>query len=67
MGHAPVPRPVVGVEQLRPAPVADLDRRYVYSLDEEPAEVRARFAPDVTEIVAEHDTAYEALRLGWAA
>jgi 8-oxo-dGTP pyrophosphatase MutT (NUDIX family) len=39
------------------AQVADLDRRYVYSLDDEPDEVRARFAPDVTEIVV---TAYSA-------
>ena len=39
------------------ADVTDLGRRYVYSLDEEPPEVRARFAPDVAEIVL---TAYAA-------
>ena len=33
------------------APIVDLERRYVYSLDDEPPEVRARFAVDVTEIV----------------
>lgn len=31
-------------------PVADLDRRYRYPLDDEPPEVRARFAADVSEI-----------------
>jgi dihydroneopterin triphosphate diphosphatase len=34
---------------LRTAVVA-LDREYAYSLDEEPPEVRARFAPEVTHI-----------------
>ena len=33
------------------APVDDLGKIYVYSLAEEPPEVRARFAPDVTEII----------------
>lgn len=33
------------------APILDLERRYVYSLDDEPPEVRARFAAEVTEIV----------------
>jgi lipoyl(octanoyl) transferase len=32
------------------AAVSDLDRRYLYALDEEPPEVRARFAADVTEV-----------------
>ena len=32
------------------AAVADLERIYRYALDDEPPEVRARFAPDVTEI-----------------
>jgi 8-oxo-dGTP pyrophosphatase MutT (NUDIX family) len=32
------------------ASVVDLDRRYLYSLDEESPEVRARFADDVTVI-----------------
>ena len=32
------------------APVADLRREYTYSLDEEPPEVRARFAPEIEEI-----------------
>lgn len=32
------------------AAVLDLDRRYVYALDDEPPEVRSRFAADVTEI-----------------
>ncbi len=36
-------------------PVADLGRRYVYPLGEEPPEVRALFAPGVTEVVV---TAY---------
>ena len=31
-------------------PVVDLDRRYLYALDDEPPEVRARFAADVTEV-----------------
>ena len=30
--------------------VVPLEREYTYSLDEEPPEVRARFAPEVTEI-----------------
>jgi lipoyl(octanoyl) transferase len=33
------------------APIIDLERRYVYPLNEEPPEVRARFAAAVTEIV----------------
>ena len=33
------------------APVDDLGKIYVYSLAEEPPEVRARFAPDVMEII----------------
>ncbi|MGH3137014.1 MAG: NUDIX hydrolase [Gaiellaceae bacterium] len=32
------------------ADVVDLDRRYLYSLDDEPPEVRARFAAEVTEV-----------------
>lgn len=32
------------------APVVDLDRRYLYALDDEPLEVRARFAAEVTEV-----------------
>jgi 8-oxo-dGTP pyrophosphatase MutT (NUDIX family) len=32
------------------APVVDLDRRYLYALDDEPPEVRARFAAEVTEV-----------------
>jgi 8-oxo-dGTP pyrophosphatase MutT (NUDIX family) len=32
------------------APVVDLDRRYLYALDDEPPEVRARFAAGVTEV-----------------
>lgn len=39
------------------APVADLGRLYVYRLDEEPPEVRARFAPQVSEVSV---TAYSA-------
>lgn len=31
-------------------PVADLDRRYLYALDHEPPDVRARFAADVSEV-----------------
>jgi 8-oxo-dGTP pyrophosphatase MutT (NUDIX family) len=33
------------------APVEDLGLRFLYSLDDEPPDVRARFAADVTEIV----------------
>lgn len=36
-------------------PVSDLALRYVYSLDDEPADVRARFSDDVSEVVV---TAY---------
>lgn len=32
------------------APIIDLERRYVYALDDEPPEVRARFADAVTEV-----------------
>jgi len=39
------------------ANVTDLGRSYVYSLEEEPPDVRARFAPDVAEIAV---TAYAA-------
>ena len=31
--------------------VIDLDRRYLYALDDEPPKVRARFAAEVTEVV----------------
>jgi 8-oxo-dGTP pyrophosphatase MutT (NUDIX family) len=40
-------REETGLEQA----VEAIDREYVYALDEEPPEVRARFAPDVSEIV----------------
>jgi 8-oxo-dGTP pyrophosphatase MutT (NUDIX family) len=45
------------------APVVDLGRTYRYRLDEEPPEVRARFASDVAEI-AVHGFAAEA-PVGW--
>ncbi len=38
-------------------PVADLGRRYLYALDEEPPDVRARFAADVTEVAVSAFTA----------
>lgn len=39
-------REETGLEAL----VVDLDRRYLYALDDEPPEVRARFAAEVTEV-----------------
>jgi lipoyl(octanoyl) transferase len=45
------------------APVEDLGGDYVYRLDDEPPEVRARFAPDIEEIII-HAFAAEA-PAGW--
>ncbi len=39
------------------AAVVDLDRRYLYALDDEPTEVRSRFAANVTEIAVAAFTA----------